>query len=41
MVVVRGLVMSIPVWGIEVVGARWEVSKANLLKAAGLPVGNG
>lgn len=41
MVVVRGLVMSIPVWGIEVVGARWEVSKGNLLKAAGFPVGNG
>ena len=40
MVVVRGLVMSIPVWGIEVVSARWEVSKTNLLKAAGLRVDN-
>ncbi|MFL0180999.1 TetR/AcrR family transcriptional regulator [Mycobacterium sp. SMC-15] len=38
MVVVRGLVMSIPVWGIEVVSTRWEASKANLLRAAGLPV---
>lgn len=37
MVVVRGLVMSIPVWGIEIVSARWEISKANLLKAAGVP----
>lgn len=36
MVVVRGLVMSIPVWGIDVVTARWEVSKANLLQAAGV-----
>jgi len=40
MVVVRGLVMSIPVWGIEVVSARWEVSKVTLLKAAGLSVDN-
>lgn len=37
MVVVRGLVMSIPVWGIDVVSARWEVSKATLLRAAGGP----
>lgn len=36
MVVVRGLVMPIPVWGIDVVSARWQVSKANLLRAAGL-----
>jgi AcrR family transcriptional regulator len=38
MVVVRGLVMSIPVWGVEVVSTRWEVSKAALLRAAGLSV---
>ncbi|MGB3475238.1 MAG: TetR family transcriptional regulator [Mycobacterium sp.] len=37
MVVVRGLVMSIPVWGIDVVHARWEISKGNLLRAAGVP----
>lgn len=35
MVVVRGLLMSIPVWGIDGVNARWEVSKATLLRAAG------
>lgn len=40
MVVVRGLVMSIPVWGIDVVSTRWEASKATLLKAAGLAVDN-
>ena len=34
MVVVRGLLMSIPVWGIEMVNARWAVSKATLLRAA-------
>lgn len=41
MVVVRGLVMSIPVWGIDVVSARWEISKANLLRAAGVPAESG
>jgi hypothetical protein len=30
--------MSIPVWGVEVVSTRWEVSKAALLRAAGLSV---
>lgn len=37
MVVVRGLVMSIPVWGLDFISAHWEVSKANLLRAAGVP----
>lgn len=41
MMVVRGLVMSIPVWGIDVVSARWEVNKATLLRAAGVPAENG
>ena len=38
MVVVRGLVISIPVWGLDFISAHWEVSKANLLRAAGVSV---
>ncbi|MEB3032394.1 TetR/AcrR family transcriptional regulator [[Mycobacterium] nativiensis] len=37
-VLIRGLVISIPVWGLEFISAHWEVSKANLLKAAGVSV---
>lgn len=37
-VLIRGLVISIPVWGLDFVNAHWEVSKANLLKAAGFAV---
>ncbi|BBX24419.1 hypothetical protein MTER_38300 [Mycolicibacter terrae] len=35
-VVIRGLVISIPVWGLDFINAHWEVSKANLLRAAGV-----
>ncbi|HEU0190251.1 MAG TPA: TetR family transcriptional regulator [Mycobacterium sp.] len=38
MVVIRGLVMSIPVWGMDVINARWEASRANLLRAASVRV---
>ncbi|OBY32130.1 TetR/AcrR family transcriptional regulator [Mycolicibacter kumamotonensis] len=37
-VLIRGLVISIPVWGLDFIGAHWEVSKANLLRAAGVSV---
>ncbi|OBI07561.1 hypothetical protein A5715_17375 [Mycolicibacter heraklionensis] len=36
-VLIRGLVISIPVWGLEFISAHWEISKANLLKVAGVP----
>lgn len=36
-VLIRGLVISIPVWGLDFISAHWEISKANLLKAAGVP----
>jgi hypothetical protein len=35
-VVIRGLVIAIPVWGLDFINAHWEVSKANLLRAAGV-----
>lgn len=35
-VVIRGLVIAIPVWGLDFINAHWEVSKANLLAAAGV-----
>lgn len=35
MVVVCGLIMSMPVWGIDAINARWEAAKATLLRAAG------
>lgn len=37
-VLIRGLVIAIPVWGLDFISAHWEVSKANLLRAAGVPV---